>query len=191
MGLIECPDCHKHVSDLATVCIHCGRPRDAQVPARPSPVKSLFDDTSASSVGSSLSERPSGTSQVASSPSPLDCPTCGSDQTVKVSLLRLRDTSASGIGTVQSYLAAAVSPPEQRRGPSFVLALVALLFVAGILGSVDSSHILGAVLFVGGLAAFFVWEKRVTASNATEHAKQKAEWDKKYVCERCGTMFTP
>ena len=26
MGLIQCPDCGKQVSDQATACIHCGRP---------------------------------------------------------------------------------------------------------------------------------------------------------------------
>ncbi len=31
MALIQCPDCGKEVSELAPVCIHCGRP----LPARP------------------------------------------------------------------------------------------------------------------------------------------------------------
>ena len=26
MGLVDCPDCHKNVSDTAPSCIHCGRP---------------------------------------------------------------------------------------------------------------------------------------------------------------------
>lgn len=26
MGLVQCPDCDKQVSDQATACIHCGRP---------------------------------------------------------------------------------------------------------------------------------------------------------------------
>jgi hypothetical protein len=34
MALIECPDCHGQVSDLAPACPHCGRPL-APTPATP------------------------------------------------------------------------------------------------------------------------------------------------------------
>lgn len=30
MALIQCPDCGKQISDLASVCIHCGRPMAGQ-----------------------------------------------------------------------------------------------------------------------------------------------------------------
>lgn len=39
MGLVKCPDCHREVSDMAPVCIHCGRPKpgDAPKPEEPPP----------------------------------------------------------------------------------------------------------------------------------------------------------
>ena len=31
MALVRCPDCGKEISDAAPSCIHCGRPRAAQI----------------------------------------------------------------------------------------------------------------------------------------------------------------
>ena len=37
MPLIECPDCHKQVSDAAATCPQCGRPMNAIAASAPSP----------------------------------------------------------------------------------------------------------------------------------------------------------
>lgn len=37
MGLLNCPDCGNKVSDMAEICIHCGRPHPAEVEQAPQP----------------------------------------------------------------------------------------------------------------------------------------------------------
>lgn len=34
MGLVKCPDCNHDVSDIAPVCIHCGRPKPWDQPKK-------------------------------------------------------------------------------------------------------------------------------------------------------------
>lgn len=37
MGLVNCPDCGNKVSDMAEICIHCGRPDPGVVEQGPEP----------------------------------------------------------------------------------------------------------------------------------------------------------
>jgi len=37
MGLVKCPDCNREVSEIAHVCIHCGRPKPGEQPKKVEP----------------------------------------------------------------------------------------------------------------------------------------------------------
>ncbi len=54
MALIQCPDCGKQVSDLAPVCIHCGRP----LPDRPATTEQDIKEDGATALQSKREPAP-------------------------------------------------------------------------------------------------------------------------------------
>jgi hypothetical protein len=188
MALIECPDCGKQISDAAATCIHCGRPKDSSA-RKPfsEPIRSLPDATSL--------------------PHRLACPKCGSEQTVNVSLLQMRDTASVALGSVgagygrmggsvnasvtqgqiQSNLAASLAPP-QRRTQNFRVAGFLLFGAAILMGSTDSGAV-GLVAIAGVIFYVIKQGMDINRYNQTEYLEAYEQWERKYLCQRCGNVF--
>lgn len=189
MALIECKDCGNKISDSAAACIHCGRPNDPLASSKrfSEPIRSIPERQGVHSLA---------------------CPKCGSEQTVNASLLQMRETASVALGSVgagygrmmggsvnasvtqgqiQSNLAASLAPP-QRRSQNFRLAGFLLFIAAVLMGSSDSAVV--GIIALGGVL-FYVIKQQISINqwNQTEYLEQYEQWERKYLCQRCGNIF--
>ncbi|HET6764950.1 MAG TPA: hypothetical protein VFH27_14800 [Longimicrobiaceae bacterium] len=195
MPLVVCPDCLKDISDAAPSCIHCGRPAGTVQVYAPH----------AQIVAPPMMSAPA--------PSALACPNCGSENTVKLSVLwrdgvQSVNTRTSGVGlaggglgvgtarttgtaqTMSSVGAAPPAPPAGNGGLWFMA-----LFGMAMAGAVAHSLLppepewLGTLAFVvvAGLLGYW-WFPILSERDrrqAAEHRERVASWERTYRCNRC------
>lgn len=194
MALVECPDCHRQISDSAPSCVGCGRP----------------------SVGSPTlmqSETLAARSAIPSKLADLACPHCGSQQTAKVSMVYASGRSNVGLATLGTEfggdgglnvaatsgrmvteLAASLAPPQPKKDLTGVAAVAILLLFGlfAVMVGVSEARIGWIIALVGlGLAVFTVWTMQDSAKayNQTHYQPALEKWKRTYLCQRCATTF--
>ena len=138
----------------------------------------------------------------------MQCPTCHSDNVQKLSLVyeqgtqNIRTTGRTtgggvglgrgglmvggGGGTTrtkgksQSIAAQKAAPPDKKK-----IALPVLLIVAGVLLFSYSTMLGVAVLAAGG---FLLW--KFSQYNSQTYPPLYAQWEKSWLCNKCGSLFT-
>ncbi len=191
MSLVTCPDCGKSISASAPACIHCGRPA-AATPA--------------------LATRLAAPSATAAAGPALRCPTCGSDEVRRLSVVYAdgldtvttaglskpaghgaghhseRETTASA-STTQSLASAQAAPPA-RREPLLVgcVAVICMLLAGTVLGLIAS---VPGFLVGAGVVGWIFWRQLKTARrwNAEEYPALLARWQRTFRCDHCGAHF--
>jgi hypothetical protein len=143
----------------------------------------------------------------------LRCPQCGSDDTRKVSLVYGEGTSSiSGSvrtygrssdggtgysfgnlsGSQQTELSRRLAPPAQKQhSPRAVAALFVTLMVVSFVVLTNGGTPVG-VMAIGlpiAFLAFYAANGDTRAWNETELPKLRAEWERKFLCRRCGVVF--
>jgi DNA-directed RNA polymerase subunit RPC12/RpoP len=130
------------------------------------------------------------------------CPNCGSEMVKKLSLVHAAglsdltaETAAGAVfggrepgvgvamtkGTQQTVLSKSAAPPAKRKG----LAWGVILVVVSLVAFSGSSIGFGALcLLAGGWLAY-----SSVRYNSDVFPGLLAEWQRKYLCERCGTVF--
>lgn len=146
----------------------------------------------------------------------MDCPTCNSKSTKKLSMVyaqgtrnynsRTSGSSVSSRGTLsgrsgsrasssQSALAAAASPPTPSRIPKVVAFIFAIMFVFPFLllasSSDDSMSIWARILALIPLVVFSAATYFIYKFLSKSHEKRKADWDRAWICLRCGGVYDP
>lgn len=188
MALVECPDCHRHISDGATSCIGCGRPMISGSPTE----LSKSAGTPPTTRGAEFH---------------LACPKCGSEQTAKVSIVYASGRSQIGLATIgkqfgrrggsfvsasggrtESELAASLAPPVRREEGGGVIGFVVVAVIVAIVAIATSSWLV-AVIGLGLVALALLGREASQKYNATHYRPLMAEWERKYLCQRCDTTF--
>ncbi len=190
MGLLQCPDCKRDISDSAATCIHCGRPmksadtlRRPEQPIQPAPTV----------------------------PGP-QCLKCGSTNLKKYSLISEENRSTISLGTVGvsvsqgggigiggaktsgtqiSDLARRVAPPNQKAFSSVnEVGIVVLALGFGALGYFTFG-IGGAILamIVGGVGSGIVLAIHEAPDVRAQYAYAFDLWDRKFMCMQCGATI--
>jgi transcription elongation factor Elf1 len=148
-----------------------------------------------------------------------NCPKCGSDNTISVPLAHGSGTTKTEslsvyVGTKENYgliptfersqtaVARLLTPPTKKhpRGEFLILGLMLSAFgllMAAIAGHSDGqlSPLLGILFIIGGIvAAVAGWT--ITSREAQEYNEntwrpRREEWEKSFLCQRCGTVFIP
>jgi hypothetical protein len=90
-------------------------------------------------------------------------------------------------GQIQSDLAASLAPP-QRRSQNFRLAGF-LLFIAAVLMASSDSAVIGVIALGGVLFYVIKQQMSINQWNQTEYLEQYKQWERKYLCQRCGNIF--
>ena len=146
----------------------------------------------------------------------MDCPACNSKSTKKLSMVyaqgtrnynsRTSGSSVSSRGTFsgrsgsrasssQSALAAAASPPTPSRIPKIVAFIFAIMFVLPFLllvsSSDDSMSIWARILALIPLVIFSAATYFIYKFLSKSHEKRKADWDRAWICLRCGGVYDP
>ena len=101
--------------------------------------------------------------------------------------------TSSSSGETQSLLAKKLSPPANpsANGCGCVLAIIAiivLIFVSIIVG-VNSSGLIGWAIFIFGSIFISVLAVKMFTMKHPEYDEELRVWNKKWVCNRCGTVF--
>lgn len=196
MPLVTCPDCERRVSDAAPMCVHCGRP--------------MANRPLVATQG-----RPPALSSDRRVDTALNCPRCGSDETRQVSLVYAEGTSTTSgsvhtyggssdggsgyrfgnySGSQQTELSRRLAPPEEKKHTplSVTVLFVALGVVAFFVLSAGGTP--AGVFYIGlpiAFLAFYAANGEAREWNATELPKLRAEWERQFLCRRCGAVFKP
>jgi DNA-directed RNA polymerase subunit RPC12/RpoP len=184
VSLIQCRDCEARISDAAAQCIHCGRPM-------------------AGVVTTSESKPPA--SYEAPAKSTIRCPECGASDFRKLSVIyedgvSVVETATSGVGislsgsvglgrakttgTHRTLLAERAAPPDKMplSGWTGLVVLVGFMFVA-------SGQAIGFGLLLGLPALGWLFYARYY--NTKIWSPLYTEWQRRYMCDRCGSVFMP
>lgn len=195
-NLTNCPDCGKTVSIRATACPQCGAPLSPTGVAVAAPISAVAPAPAAPPSKSACA-----------------CPQCHSDNTVKCSVAHASGSSigmfsalgmdgsgevgaAGGSTTSQTLLARKLAPPVQERvGCLFWVVSFGpgMLFVLGGLGCFSETVLGGLILLTIGLALCAIpirksWE---IENKRPDYERELKEWDRAWVCLRCGHIFAP
>lgn len=134
------------------------------------------------------------------------CPSCGSENTQKISILYDSGTSKSaaagvafgggamGIGALSGYtrssLAASISPPQKRSSSTLIFGIMVMtVFCAALLASSGWLCVL-VVVIIGVAASILVWIGN-NRDNKRYFEPEFSEWGKRFFCLRCGRIFLP
>jgi hypothetical protein len=90
-------------------------------------------------------------------------------------------------GQIQSDLAASLAPP-QRRVQNLRLAGF-FLFIAAVLMASSDSAVIGVIALGGVLFYVIKQQMSINQWNQTEYLEQYKQWERKYLCQRCGNIF--
>lgn len=190
MPLIRCPECAKEISSAAPQCVNCGHP--IAVLAAPAATPVPYDRRG--------SDR--------GAPSAFSCPSCGSEQAKKLSLLHESgiaqlDTRTRGVGvtmggsigvggartrgTSQTELSRRVAPPPPKSiATDFWIS--AATFIVLVLMTQGWSA--GPMFALIGAVGLFAWlARRTRAYNRDVWQPARATWERSAMCERCGEIF--
>lgn len=107
---------------------------------------------------------------------------------------------ATTTGTSQSLMAQQAAPPKPPSHMAYGCVLyVALFFVYGlsnlalvqVLGTADSvwGNTFAFGTMIGGGAAIIYWMRQRTKAQLPAWEKRMEEWQRTWVCDRCGTQF--
>ena len=148
------------------------------------------------------------------------CPTCGSEQVQRVSVVYESGTTSTrgrGLGvaiagddlipvgtstrsTSQTQLAARLVPPK-KQGAGYILSAVAITLGGVVFGLIPAAAggvigiAIGSCLALGGFAGGLVYaateSKKVSAYNSQVWEKQYQQWQRRWLCHKCGHVFTP
>lgn len=183
MALISCPDCSQKVSDSAPQCLACGRPiAGVAVATTPSYPTARYEPP--------VQQR-----------SAYACTGCGSEQSRKLSVVHAGglsevNTRTGGVGvglggigvgsartrgTQQTALSQTAAPPE-KKSVSIWLWLLLLMSIGGM----QTNPALWVVIALG--IGAYIWH--VMQYNRSVFPKLFREWDRKYMCDRCGLVFS-
>lgn len=129
------------------------------------------------------------------------CPICGEGNTQRVSLVYAAGTTqvrtsvrggdmlfrngyaAVAGSTAHTMLAKRLAPPHRHRVVAESIATFAISFLVG---AIVDAHLLMPMAWIPALAyAVFAMRRNRLAT------EQRAEWEKRFVCMRCGDVFVP
>lgn len=89
---------------------------------------------------------------------------------------------------MQTQLAAALAPPSKHPGIQPVIVVLGSIAVIAEAGMTDSS-----IMAIIALAALGCWlykkRQEYNEYDGAVYAAANAEWDRTYLCQRCGTTF--
>jgi hypothetical protein len=139
------------------------------------------------------------------------CPSCGSENTQKISLLyqsgttnvRLGSIGVGGTGTghlgigvgatggcAQSDLARQYAPPKKLDPSTQMGCLIVIgVILTPIMYALTDSKIFAVFVLIIFIAAVALLYNHAERHNTKVFPQQFAEWDKKFLCLRCGVIF--
>ena len=146
----------------------------------------------------------------------MDCPTCNSKSTKKLSMVyaqgtrnynsRTSGSSVSSRGTLsgrsgsrasssQSALAAAAAPPMPSRIPKIVALILTIIFILPsftfAFSTTQDISIWARILAILTLIVFSAATYFIYKFLSKSHEKRKADWDRAWICLRCGGVYDP
>ncbi len=200
---MNCKICRADLSADAKFCHQCGATQAYPLP-RPSLKSGLQKYGPVSLAGGSED---------------WSCPKCGSDNTISVPLAYGSGTSKTEslslyvgtkdnygliptIGTSQTAVAKLLSPPVRKvpgtalgAGAAVGIAVGVLALVFGLFGLFFTTTIEGLLtMMFGGVIAVYSWKKTTRETqeyNENVWRPAREEWEKKFLCQRCGVVFLP
>jgi ribosomal protein L37AE/L43A len=108
------------------------------------------------------------------------CPSCGSDNIQKISLTVMKGTKSSALGSSQSFLAEAHSPPSERR--TFWWCIGLFFFAPGAVTTGNGFFIVVALSCIAGLGHAIYYNNKV-------YPTEVREWNSRWICQRCASVF--
>lgn len=212
MSLVICPDCGKSISASAPACIHCGRP--AQIAAPPTPQGPPAPTRSPAARSAPVDGVADVAAPVVAAAPVLRCPTCGSDDVRRLSVVHAEGLSTvetvgepkaavhgtrhqpwresiRAVATSQSLASAQAAPPA-RKEPLLVgcVAVIMMVIAGTVLGLIAS---LPGFLVGAGVVGWIFWGQLKSARrwNTEEYPALLAQWQRTFRCDRCGARFQP
>lgn len=139
------------------------------------------------------------------------CPECQSDQLKKASLVNEEGTGVTvgvgvsthgsigvGGGVTTSALALRCAPPKEKTntisyatGFSYILWLIPFLIANNQTESISAISTFWKIWFVAGLIVAARYSFRDSAASQQLHARAMEEYNRTYICTRCGTFSKP
>lgn len=136
------------------------------------------------------------------------CPQCGGSQTMKVSLAHAQGTTTSIFGGLssagnqtgtfggavvnQTALAKLLAPPKTPSIGCFSVGIVAFVCFQLVIGGASSGN--GGLMLIallGGPILVIVLARWNRAKQMPEYERARDEWERSWVCLRCGQIFLP
>ena len=127
------------------------------------------------------------------------CPTCSNENIQRVAIAHAQSTSVvydhrnRAVGVQQTGTGVALAPPRPRR--MWWRWLITGYFAVDVVASIPIS-IVHPLVFLGliivAALAFLGYKFLVVPGqkyNQTVYAEQKAQWDRAWVCTKCGNVF--
>ena len=174
MAIIECYECGKDISDKAASCPHCGAPSKT-LTTNPEPVTiPIYEQEAVSepTVGDGVMVHGTGSSD-------FSCPSCGSNNVIKLSLYEQREKRRSS-GCLGCLLA-------------FLIVVILFLIFFGTVGLGMCGLLVGAgagfsLFKIIPFAVEYWWFVLILLAIWIAAAVAKS---RRFICERCGYQFVP